>query len=240
VVRLKRSALEHRLVPARSGVEVCSDGVRPQVHDGAGLPLSPGYGNQTGYNNYNYYNNKVQDYYDDVKETQLAAAATTTASSRPLLAAKLDALNADPNNDCLAQLEKRTGKSFDQIKAFAGTLNYYAVGGPAGGLTLSQVGVASATDMTLQEYFGSNTQPGQSNPAAAVPLGNPVVLLGGGYYYDRAVIGNQTFWIPTTNAEKQNTLFHELWHTLGIGDLGSSAAFDAWLSGGCQGKAPGE
>lgn len=73
---------------------------------------------------------------------------------------------------------------------------------------------------------------------AITPLASPNVLLGDAYFYQNVSLDGKLFRINTTDADKQNTLFHELWHVLGIGDLGGSSAFGKWLTDGCKGNPP--
>jgi hypothetical protein len=141
----------------------------------------------------------------------------------------------------MSQLEAMTHKSADQLKQDASQTAFIDITGPAGNLPVSDFGYSS--DQTLSQYFYSGGCPAGmltcDNKAAATPLGAPIVLLGPTYFNYQASIGNATFSLPTPSSVQQGTLFHEFWHTEGIGDLGGSTAFDNWLNGGCQGNVPG-
>ncbi len=164
------------------------------------------------------------------------ASMITTNATRPLLDAKLDALKNDANNNCLPQLESRTGLSFDQIKSAAGMIQYYDLSTPASNLYLSDIGQTNHPDQTLSNFFSQQAPPGT---VGLTILGTPIVLLPSSFFTTTVLLGNTSIPAATTDAVKENTLFHELWHTLGQDDLGGSVAFDKWLQGGCNGPPPG-
>ncbi len=163
------------------------------------------------------------------------ASMITTNTTRPLLGSKLQDLSNDSNNHCLSQLESLTGKSFDQIKSAADSIQYYDMSTPAARLMMSDLGVTNISNQNLTTYFFA----GPDAPTALTIPGTQFVLLGSQYFTGQALLGSATIPIATTDAFKQDTLFHELWHTLGVGDLGGSGAFDNWLQGGCNGPPPG-
>jgi hypothetical protein len=76
-------------------------------------------------------------------------------------------------------------------------------------------------------------------------MGTPIVILTSLYFWQRITFdlgggGIRTSVIPTSDGFKQDTLFHELWLTIGIGDLGGSSAFDGWRTAGCHKAQPGK
>lgn len=162
-----------------------------------------------------------------------SASFLTTLQERTSLDDKLDDLKNDSNNLCLGKLESMTGLSFDQIKTNADNIQYYDLTGAAGSLFTSDVGIDGANS-TLLAFFNNSPTP----RTAGVPGNLPIVLLGSSFFTGSIVLDNKTFLVPTDLAFQQQTLFHELWHVLGIADLGGSVAFDNWLSGGCKGAAP--
>lgn len=168
--------------------------------------------------------------------------AAQSSSAQALLDAYLNQLASNPNNDCLAQLEGMTGKSFSQIMTISNQTSFIDAAGPGGyNLTLSDfgigVGISGIGDETLAQYF--NQAQGAGIDIAVTPLGVPLVLLGESFYSIGTVTTNGVpSTLPTSTSFQQGTLFHELWHVLGVGDLGGSIPFDNWLQGGCQGPPP--
>ena len=128
----------------------------------------------------------------------------------------------------------------------ANQVTFVDITGEGGSLTMSDVGVPGGA-LTLSQYFYSAPCPAPEatcTPSVAVtPTGYPVVLLGASYFNSNGttiILGNQTFSPPATIASQEAILFHEFFHTEGVGDLGGSAAFDSWLQGGCKGSPPGQ
>jgi RHS repeat-associated protein len=168
---------------------------------------------------------------------------TESVQARSLLDA---ALQLPQNAECMSWLETATGKSSSQLMQDANGLAFIDITGVGGSLTMSDVGVPGGNE-TLSQYFYSAPCPAPEAtcppPDAAVPLGYPVVLLGAGYFNSNGttyIFGNQTYTPPATTASQEAMLFHEFFHTEGIGDLGGSNAFDSWLQGGCKGSPPGQ
>ena len=162
---------------------------------------------------------------------------TTSNNARNLLTGALEAQAVSSNSNCMGFLETETGKSFNQLMQDANQLTFVDVTGVGGSLTMSQVGLPGGNE-TLAQYFSS----ADPTTVAATPLGYPVVLLGSNYFNSSGTvtIGNQTINLAATPASQAETLFHEFFHTEGIGDLGGSTAFDGWLQGGCKGTPPGQ
>jgi len=106
----------------------------------------------------------------------------------------------------------------------------------AAGLTATEIGLTTAKNESLASY----TAEFEGNAAAVTPLGQPIVLLLSGYWSKGVSFGDGStvIRIPTNDADQQNILFHELFHTLGVKDLGGSAAFGNWVQGGCKGDPP--
>lgn len=114
----------------------------------------------------------------------------------------------------------------------------YNLGGPEGGLTVGNIGLNTDTspDETISEYAFSS--PYGTSFKALTPLGTDIVFLNSSYFSYNITLDNTTLNIPTNNLDRGEALFHEMFHTLNIGDLGDSSAFDTWIKGGCQGEPP--
>jgi len=164
----------------------------------------------------------------------------------------LAAMQASPNQHCMGWLETHTGKTASQLDTDATNVQFFNITGSAGNTPLASLGFAPPNgnpDETLAQAFaaqaasaGCQSAPGQGGSGACVVpavtfQGTPYVMLGFYYFNSQNPFGGT---LPATGAYQQAILFHEFFHTEGVGDLGGSLAFDNWLKGGCQGNPPGQ
>ena len=157
---------------------------------------------------------------------------------------KLDTLQ-NQNSECLSQLESMTGKTFDQIKAVADSTQYFDMSaGAVAQLTFADAGLpwAPSQESLMTYAFGQ----GGPDWIAETATGTQYVFLSQYFWTSYAYINMGGTLVlgskPTTLADRQQTLFHELWHELNISDndMGGSLAFDKWLQNGCTGPRPGQ